>query len=137
MTLLDLIHRVRQHTRDLSSSIFRERDIVAFINEAVERCQQVIPELNGMERLNEHLDRPILLPIAYQHLLATYATSRCFGQDERHYQATVFMNDFEVKMAELKTAIDSGDVVIRDEDGNIVRPEKAYEAEYVKDNYFF
>ena len=35
-------------------------------------------------------------------------------QDERHYQSTVLMNEFETKLDELKQAIENGDIVITD-----------------------
>lgn len=136
MNLIQLIQRVRQHTRDLSNSIFRERDIIDFINESIERFQQYIPELKDMVSLEEHSDVPILLPKQYHSLLSVYATSRCFGQDERHYQATTFMNEFETKLVELGVSIDAGDVVILDEDGNRVTREENYDTEYVTNKYF-
>jgi len=118
MNRLQLIQRVRSMTRDFTNATFREQDIIEWINEGIERFAQVIPELKDLEPLLSNSKKPILIPPRYRHLLAVYATSRCFGQDERHYQSTTYMNEFEVKLDELKMAVESGDIVIKDEDGN-------------------
>lgn len=126
MTRLDLIQRVRSITRDLSNSIFREQDITAFINEGIDRFKQYIPEFSNMDYLYENTSTPTHLPSQYHHLLAVYCCSRCFSQDERHYQATTMMNEFETKLEELKAAIDGGSVVIIDpETGESVSTEYA------------
>lgn len=116
MRRLEIIQRVRALTRDFSNSIFREQDIIDFINEGINRFKQVIPELNGLERLLAQQQEPTLIPDQYHHLLAVYSASRCFGQDERHYQATTLMNEFEAKLDELKQAIGNGDIQIIDPD---------------------
>lgn len=123
-----IIARVRSNTRDFSNSIFRETDIVDFINEGIDRFK-IIPELKSMEYLLTTLQEPALLPPEYHYLLAVYSTARCFGQDERHYQASTFMNEFEVKLEELKTGIDNGTIVITDENGDAVTSE--IEIDYV------
>lgn len=117
MTLLQLIQRVRAITRDLTNSIFREQDIRDFINEGVNRIQQRVPELRGMTSLIALQENVKTLPKPYHHLLSVYATARCFAQDERHYQATTYMNEFEVKLEELKSDIEAGSVTIVDEEG--------------------
>lgn len=116
MKRLELIRRVRSLTRDFSNSIFREQDIVDFINEGINRFKQIIPELKGEPKLLTQQQEVKLIPEEYQHLLAVYSTSRCFNQDERHYQATTYMNEFEVKLDELKQAVDNGDIVITNPD---------------------
>lgn len=118
MTLLQLVQRVRAITRDLTNSIFREQDIRDFINEGVHRFQQRIPELRNMEELVALQEGIKTLPKPYHHLLSVYAISRCFAQDERHYQASTYMNEFEVKVEELKSAIEAGEVIIVDENGD-------------------
>lgn len=123
-----IIARVRSNTRDFSNSIFRETDIVDFINEGIDRFK-IIPELKSMVYLLTTLQEPTLLPPEYHYLLAVYSTARCFGQDERHYQASTFMNEFEVKLEELKTGIDNGTIVITDENGDAVTSE--IEIDYV------
>lgn len=114
-----IIQRVRALTRDFSNSIFREQDIIDFINEGIDRFK-IISELKSMTHLLTNLQEPTLLPSEYHYLLAIYATSRCFGQDERHYQASTHMNEFEVKMDELKTAIANGEIIIVDDSGNAI-----------------
>lgn len=121
-------------TRDFSGSIFRLEDIHDYLNESIDRIRQIIKQCKGMTHLNTDSDAPILLPDEYHVLLSTYATSRCFGQDERHYQATTYMNEFETKLDELKIAIENGDVIITNPDGTVV--DDAFVEDYVIDNYF-
>jgi hypothetical protein len=120
MNRIKLISRVRILTRDFSNSIFRENDIIDFINEGIDRFKQIIPQLRGLTYLTVAIQEPSLIPEQYQHLLSVYAASRCFSQDERHYQSTNLMNEFEVKLEELKSAIEAGDIIIVDSDGNTV-----------------
>lgn len=120
MNRTQIVQKVRALTRDFSNSIFREQDIIDFINEGIDRCKQIIPELRTMTYLLTSQQETKLLPPQYHHLLAVYSTSRCFGQDERHYQASTHMNEFEVKMDELKTAIANGEIIIIDDSGNAI-----------------
>lgn len=138
MDLSLLIRRVRANTRDFTNSIFREEDIINYINEGIERIS-TIPELQGMVSLNNVSDAPNLLPNRYHHLLSTYATARCFEQDERHYESSRRMNEFEVKMGELREAIDSGDVIVTTVDpitGEEYEVENNTEHEYVVNVYY-
>ena len=114
MNRTDLINRVRSYTRDFSASIFREVDIIMFINEGIDRCKEVVDELGGMTYLTDALSVPILMPERYHYLLAVYSVARCFDQDERHYQASTRMNEFETKLAEFKEAVEAGKIVIID-----------------------
>lgn len=114
MQRVKLVLRVRSLTRDFSNSIFREIDIVDFINEGINRFKQVIPQFKSIPYLLTPSAEPALIPEAYQHLLAVYAAARCFSQDERHYQATTLMNEFEIKLEEMKGLIESGEIVIID-----------------------
>ena len=114
MRLLELIRRVRTITRDFTNSIFREQDIIDFINEGINRIKQIIPEMSGLKKLIGKEEVPLVLPEEYHHLLSVYAASRCFGQDERHYQATTLMNEFEIKLDKLKENIENGVIVITD-----------------------
>lgn len=135
MKRLDLVKRVRALTRDFSNSIFREEDVIDFINEGIERFQQVVPQLEGLPYLLSNDSEPTMIPSRYQHLLAVYATSRCFNQDERHYQASTYMNEFETKLDEMKSKIEAGEVEIIDpETGEPVIVEHA--PDYVTDTYF-
>lgn len=135
MNQTEMIIRVRALTRDLTSTIFREEDIVSFINEGIDRCGQIIPQLSTMTYLAGTSDVPILLPNAYHSLLAIYATGRCFGQDERHYQGSTFMNEFEQKMDELKVNVENSRVVLTNPDGTVV--DASLGTDSVRDNYFF
>lgn len=130
MNRLKLIQRTRAMTRDFSNSIFREQDIADFINEGVNRFIQVVPQLKGIPTLVVSEQEPHPIPEQYQHILAVYSASRCFSQDERHYQATTLMNEFEVKLDELKQAILNGDIILTDENG-IPIPDTSAEPEYV------
>ena len=135
MNRLYLIARVRSLTRDFSNSIFREADIVAFLNEGVERFKQAIPQFRNEVTLDNNNAEPLLIPSYYHHILSVYASSRCFSQDERHYQATTLMNEFEVKLEELKSKIESGEIVIKDpETGEDITTTNT--TDYVYDNYF-
>lgn len=134
MNRLALVNRVRKLTRDLSSSIFQEPDVVDYLNEGIQRMRQVIPELKGLTELGSNESSPSLLPESYHHLLALYSASRCFDQDERHYQATTRMNEFEQKLEELRGKIEIGLITIVDANGNEVTND--YVNDYVTDNYF-
>lgn len=135
MNRLEMIKRVRSFTRDFSNSIFREQDIIDYLNEGINRIKQLIPEFRDVNSLTENNSVPLLLPEMYHHLIPVYATSRCFGQDERHYQASTFMNEFETKVDELKSAIAEGSIVVIDpETGEPV--DVTYNVDYVVDTYF-
>lgn len=100
--------------RDESNTIYVKSFIVDQINEGIDRFKQLVPELKGMLYLNVDTDSPILLPLEYQHLLSIYACARCYEVDERHYEANKYMNEYEVKVSNLKDSIASGEIVILD-----------------------
>ncbi len=130
MNRLKLIQRVRSMTRDFTNATFRESDIVDFINEGINRFKQIIPEVKKEEKLLVNQQSLKYIPEEFHELLAIYSTSRCFSQDERHYQATTLMNEFEVKLDELREAIDNGLYKIIDPDtGEEIT--MGLEAEYV------
>jgi hypothetical protein len=131
----DLVVRVRANTRDLTNSVFREADIVNYINEGIDRMKQLVRDLRGEIYLLDTNDVPVYIPEMYQHLLAVYATARCFAQDERNYQATTMMNEFEVKLGEFVTAVQTGDVIITTPEGEPLP--NTYPVEYVNtDSYW-
>lgn len=134
ITLLTLIEDVRSLTRDFSNSIFRESDIIRFINGGISRCKQVIPELKGMSRLMNSFEVVTHLPEEYTDLLVLFATSRCFMQDESFYQATTYMNEFENKLSDLLHQVENGEISIVDSAGNTVV--SVLPTDYVVDNYF-
>lgn len=129
----ELVVRVRKYVRDTTASIFNKVDIEDYINEAIDRVRN-IPALKGMRHLLNRDDVPNLLPEEYHYLLAVYSASRCFSQDERHYQSTVFMNEFENKLEDLRNKIENGEVTIIDDDGNVVQNYNTIDK--VKDVYF-
>ena len=130
MNRLKLIQRVRSMTRDFTNATFRENDIIDFINEGINRFKQIIPEVKKEELLLSNQQKLKYIPEEFQELLVIYSTSRCFSQDERHYQATTLMNEFEVKLDELREAIDNGIHNILDPDtGEVITMD--LEVEYV------
>lgn len=135
MNRTDLSLRVRSLLRDLTNSFFREVDINNYLNEGIERVQQIIPELRMMQPLGNAMDEVKYMPRPYQHLLAVYCSARLCTQDERHYQAGVFMNEFETKLEELKTGIQIGEIDVIDPETGlpIIFPGKH---EYVVNKYF-
>lgn len=136
MNLLQLEKRVRAHARDFNSTIFRKTDIVTFINEAIDRFAQVIPELSDVPHLVTDSDEVKIIPKAYVHLLANYATARLFSQDERHYEATVLMNEFELKIDEFHSKIEDGTITLIDPStGESI--DSIGKEDYVTDNYFY
>lgn len=123
-------------TRDFSGSVFRDVDVHMYLNEGIDRFKQLIPELETMQHLAQNEDIPVMIPNQYQHLLALYSTSRCFFQDDRHYQSGTYMNEFESKLQEFQSKVESGDIEIIDP----TTGEPVYidsNDEYVRDNYFY
>lgn len=120
MNLVTLIKRVRQYTRDFSGMTFSDEDVTAFINEGIDRIVEIMPEFAPMVYLDTTSQEPTMLPKQYHHLLAVYSASRCFFQDERHYQHSNLMNEFETKLADVQAKCEAGQLVITDPDGNIV-----------------
>jgi len=129
MRRVDIISEVRIMTRDLTNSVFRESDIIVFINQGIDRIKQLISQLDGMVSLTAPNQEPIILPVKYHSLISVFATARCFGQDERHYQATTFMNEFETKMEEFRSAVENGEIVLTNPDATPI--EGSYNIEYV------
>lgn len=136
MNHINLIRKVRAHARDFNDTIFRKEDITMFLNEAIDRIIQVLPALNNMPYLVSENDIVEYIPREYVHLLANYSVARLYSQDERHYEATTFMNEFELKLAELKEKIENGEVEIIDpHTGDVL--DTSIAIDYVTDNYFF
>ena len=134
MTLFDLINRTRAYIRDKDGNIFERFDIVDFINEGIDRMSTV-SELSNIPYLYDDEDDIKLIPSKYHHLLAIYASARCFEVDERFYQGTQRMNEFENKMEELKSGIEEGEIIILDEiTGEVVQND--LKIDYVVDEYY-
>lgn len=132
-----LLARTRSYLRDFSGSIFREVDIQAYLNEAIERVKEVVPELRGMtDDVTDGQDLT-LMPDYKQYLLAVYAAARCFAQDENEYKGGTMMNEFEAKLDELREDIESGKIVITDENGDVVTVDEEWTIDYVEDVYYY
>jgi hypothetical protein len=129
-----LVTRVRSLTRDFSGTTFRLEDVLDFLNEGIDRLRQLFPVFENMMFLDNDSDEPTLLPVPYHSVLALFATARLFAQDDRAYQATTFMNEFELKVDELRVGIDEGRFIIKDLGGNVL--DNGNGAFYVEDNYF-
>jgi hypothetical protein len=129
-----LVTRVRSLTRDFSGTTFRLEDVLDFLNEGIDRLRQLFPVFENMMFLDNDSDEPTLLPVPYHSVLALFATARLFAQDDRAYQATTFMNEFELKVDELRVGIDEGRFIIKDLNG--IALDNGNGAFYVEDNYF-
>ena len=114
MTKLELQVKASKLLRDESNTIYTKLFISDQMNESIDRIKQLIPELRGMLYLSIDTDVIILLPEEYQHLVSIYAVARCYEVDERHYEASKYMNEFETKINNLKDSIASGEIVIKD-----------------------
>ena len=133
MIFKDLVTRVHNYTNDTTGTLFPSSIVKGFINEAIDRLKQ-IKELEGMVYLSSDNDEPNLLPKYYHYVLAVYGASRCFAQDEQHYQAQTFMDEFTGLMNLLELGIKEGTIVITDDEGNAIT--SINEFDNVKDVYF-
>lgn len=133
MLMKDLISRVRSYTRDTTGTLFTLSDVKSFINEGVDKFKQ-IKELNAMTYLDGDSDEPKLLPSQYHYSLAVYSASRCFSQDEQHFPAQSYMDEFNGLFALIELGIKNGDVVITDSDGSVIESESKEDG--VKNVYF-
>ena len=136
MTRLELMVKSSKLLRDESNTIYAKSFIIDQINESIDRFKQLIPELKGMLYLTIDTDSPILLPEEYQHLLSIYACARCYEVDERHYEASKYMNEFEIKVSNLKDAIASGEIVIKDPITGVAVVVDIQQ-DYVRNMYFY
>lgn len=122
MTRVEIQRRASNLLRDESNTIYTKNFINENINEGVDRLKQLIAEFSTLPYLLNDTDVPTLVPVQYHHLLAIYAMARCFEIDERHYEANKYMNEFEIKVDELKGLIAEGVVVIKDANGVTIVP---------------
>lgn len=133
MNFKSLVTRVQSYTRDDTGSLFTVSDIKDFINEAIDRFKK-IPELKGMKHLSNDDDDVEYLPTEHHYLLAVYSASRCYTQDEQHYLAQSFMDEFLIALTDIEQKIREGIITITDKDGNVI--DKSNIMEYVVDVYF-
>ena len=133
MTLIELISRVRSYTRDTTETLFDVDDIKDFINEGIDRLRS-IKQLEGMSYLKNDGDIPKLLPPRYHYLLAVYAVCRCYSQDEQHYLAQTYADEFNSIYDLLEFGIREGTITITNDDGSPITDEIKHEV--VDDVYF-
>ena len=133
MTFKELIDRVHNYTNDTTGTLFPSSMVKGFINEAIDKLKQ-IKELEGMTYLNSDTDMPKLIPNYYHYILSVYGASRCFSQDEQHYQAQTYMDEFLNSFSILELGIKEGNIIITDELGNLVTGVNDFD--YVIDVYF-
>ena len=119
MTLNDLVARVRSYTRDTTGTLFELSDIENFINEGIDKLRQ-IKALETMATLTSDEQSVDLLPPQYHYCLAVYSASRCFSQDEQHYLAQVFAEEFNGLYDLIELGIKEGTIVIVDASGNVL-----------------
>ena len=119
MTLNDLVTRVRSYTRDTTGTLFELSDIENFINEGIDKLRQ-IKALETMATLTSDEQSVDLLPPQYHYCLAVYSASRCFSQDEQHYLAQVFAEEFNGLYDLIELGIKEGTIVIVDASGNVL-----------------
>lgn len=119
MTLNDLVTRVRSYTRDTTGTLFDLSDITSFINEGIDKLKQ-IKALENMSSLEDNEQSVDLLPPQYHYCLAVYSASRCFSQDEQHYLAQTFAEEFNGLYDLIELGIKEGTIVITDKNGNVV-----------------
>ena len=133
MTLNELVSRVRSYTRDTTGTLFTLSDVKSFINEGIDKLRQ-IKVLEGMEYLESDVDTPDLLPSQYHYCLAVYSASRCFSQDEQHYLAQTFMEEFLGLYSLIELGIKEGTIVIIGSDGEQISSDDEFDG--VVDVYF-
>lgn len=122
MNIVSIRERSRSLVRDLAGGYFSDTDLRLYANEAIDRIKQIIPELRGMKNIQTPADQIIILPEEWQHLISVYVAARLCTQDERFYQATTFMNEFELKLSELKSSIEAGETILVDPKTNKAIP---------------
>ena len=76
----------------------------------------------------------VLLPSQYHYMTAVYGASRCFSQDEQHYQAQTYMDEFMGLFSLVELGIKEGTISIYDENGQIIRD--THEPDSVENVYF-
>lgn len=137
MNLIQLKSKVRQYTNDTNSAVFKEDTIRDFINEGIDRLRENEYFYNEVSLPSNDSELRVL-PSQYHYLLAIYAASRCFDMDERHYQGATRMNEFEQKLEDLLSKIDSGELVMKftDDQGIEHTIESGYSFDAVSNDYF-
>lgn len=133
MTLNELINRIRSYTRDTTGTLFSLSDLQDFINEGVDKLKQ-IKALENMSYLEQDSDVPKYLPSQYHYCLAVYGALRCFSQDEQHYLAQTFSDEFNGLFSLLELGIKEGTIVVLNDDGTPVNSDLDFD--FIRDVYF-
>lgn len=133
MILSDLVRMTRVYCRDNNANMFADTNIIMFINQGIDRLKQykIFQNMPYVSNNNEIS----YLPEQYHYLLALFASSRCYDTDERFYEGIEKRNEFESAFSDLINEIESGNVVITDESGNVIDAFQNY-TDYVRDVYF-
>lgn len=124
----------RLYSRDSNKQMFKDVVITKYINQSIDRIKQY-NVFEEMDYLKNKEDVPTHLPSHYHYMLALFAASRCFESDERYYEAVERRNEFESLLELLVADIQSGNIVIKDGDGEIVE-DGTNALDFVKDVYF-
>lgn len=133
MTLNELVNRIRSYTRDTTGTLFSLSDLQDFVNEGIDKLKQ-IKSLEGMSYLTSDSSIPNYLPTQYHYCLAVYGACRCFSQDEQHYLAQTFTDEFNGLYSLIELGIKEGTIVIIDDSGSPINSELDFDS--VKDVYF-
>lgn len=133
MKLSELTNRVRSYTRDTTGTLFSLEDVHDFINEGIDKLKQ-IKSLEDMKHLSQDEDVPNLLPPQYHYSLSVYGACRCFSQDEQHYLAQTFADEFNGIYDLIELGIKEGTIVITKDDGTPVDNDMDFDG--VVDVYF-
>ena len=133
MTLNELVNRIRSYTRDTTGTLFSLSDLQDFVNEGIDKLKQ-IKSLEGMSYLTSDASIPNYLPTQYHYCLAVYGACRCFSQDEQHYLAQTFTDEFNGLYSLIELGIKEGTIVITDDSGSPINSELDFDS--VKDVYF-
>lgn len=134
MILSDLVRMTRVYCRDNNANMFADTNIIMFINQGIDRLKQY-KIFQNMPYVSNNNNEISYLPEQYHYLLALFASSRCYDTDERFYEGIEKRNEFESAFSDLINEIESGNVVITDESGNVIDAFQNY-TDYVRDVYF-
>ena len=134
MVLTDLINMTRIYARDNNAFMFTDTNIIMFLNQAIDRLAQY-PIFTNMPYVSVDSPTVYYLPKAYHYILALFAAARCYDTDERFYEGTEKRNEFEHFLDNLIADIETGNIVIYDEN-NIVVKNTNICTDAVKDVYF-
>lgn len=134
MVLTDLINMTRIHARDNNAFMFTDSVITTFLNQAIDRLAQY-PVFKNMPYLSTDSPTVHYLPRPYHYILSLFAAARCYDTDERFYEGTEKRNEFEHFLDNLIADIETGNIVIYDENNTVVQNTNIC-TDTVKDVYF-